>query len=128
MLLVDDHPMNRELGKALLTLAAARTVTAEDGAQALRAVQADDFDLVLMDVHMPGMDGLAAARAIRALPGPVGPSRSSRSAPTSCPSRSPAAAPAWTTTSASRSAARTWSPPSLAPRKAAKGPSAAANA
>lgn len=71
VLLVDDHPMNRELGKALLTLAGCETITAEDGAQALRAVQADAFDLVLMDVHMPGMDGLAAARAIRALPGPV---------------------------------------------------------
>ena len=71
VLLVDDHPMNRELGKALLTLAGCETVTAEDGAQALRAVQTGDFDLVLMDVHMPGMDGLAAARAIRALPGPV---------------------------------------------------------
>jgi signal transduction histidine kinase/ActR/RegA family two-component response regulator len=71
VLLVDDHPMNRELGKALLTLAGCETITADDGVQALRAVQADDFDLVLMDVHMPGMDGLAAARAIRALPGPV---------------------------------------------------------
>ncbi|UAL09803.1 ATP-binding protein [Caulobacter segnis] len=71
VLLVDDHPMNRELGKALLTLAGCETITADDGAQALRAVQAGDFDLVLMDVHMPGMDGLAAARAIRALAGPV---------------------------------------------------------
>jgi len=71
VLLVDDHPMNRELGKALLTLAGCETITADDGAQALRAVQAGDFDLVLMDVHMPGMDGLAAARAIRALTGPV---------------------------------------------------------
>jgi len=71
VLLVDDHPMNRELGKALLTLAGCETLTADDGAQALEAVQAGDFDLVLMDVHMPGMDGLAAARAIRALPGAV---------------------------------------------------------
>jgi len=71
VLLVDDHPMNRELGKALLTLAGCETVTADDGAQALEAVQAGDFDLVLMDVHMPGMDGLTAARAIRALPGPI---------------------------------------------------------
>jgi signal transduction histidine kinase/ActR/RegA family two-component response regulator len=71
VLLVDDHPMNRELGKALLTLAGCETLTADDGHQALEAVQAGDFDLVLMDVHMPGMDGLAAARAIRALPGPV---------------------------------------------------------
>jgi len=71
VLLVDDHPMNRELGKALLTLAGCETVTADDGAQALEALQVGDFDLVLMDVHMPGMDGLTAARAIRALPGTV---------------------------------------------------------
>ena len=72
VLLVDDHPMNRELGHALLTLAGCDVSTAEDGAQALEAAGLGGFDLILMDVHMPGMDGLAAARAIRALPGPPG--------------------------------------------------------
>jgi signal transduction histidine kinase/ActR/RegA family two-component response regulator len=72
VLLVDDHPMNRELGQALLTLAGCEVSTAEDGAQAVEAATLGGFDLILMDVHMPGMDGLAAARAIRALPVPHG--------------------------------------------------------
>jgi signal transduction histidine kinase/ActR/RegA family two-component response regulator len=72
VLLVDDHPMNRELGHALLTLAGCEVSTAEDGAQAVEAATLGGFDLILMDVHMPGMDGLAAARAIRALPVPHG--------------------------------------------------------
>ncbi len=70
VLLVDDHPMNRELGHALLTLAGCEVSTADDGFQAVEAARQGGFDLILMDVHMPGMDGLAAARAIRALPGP----------------------------------------------------------
>jgi signal transduction histidine kinase/CheY-like chemotaxis protein len=70
VLLVDDHPMNRELGHALLTLAGCEVSTADDGLQALDAARLGGWDLILMDVHMPGMDGLAAARAIRALPGP----------------------------------------------------------
>lgn len=72
LLLVDDHPMNRELGEAMLTLAGCDVTTATDGAEALALVASGEFDLVLMDVHMPVMDGLAAARAIRAMPAPAG--------------------------------------------------------
>jgi CheY-like chemotaxis protein len=56
----------------LLTLAGCEVSTADDGAQAVDAARLGGFDLILMDVHMPGMDGLAAARAIRALPAPQG--------------------------------------------------------
>jgi CheY-like chemotaxis protein len=41
-----------------------------DGRAALQALQQQDFDVVLMDLHMPELDGLAATRAIRAMPGP----------------------------------------------------------
>jgi len=72
VLLVDDHPMNRELGSTILGLLGCEVALAENGAVALEAARAGGFDAILMDVHMPVMDGLTAARAIRALEGPAG--------------------------------------------------------
>lgn len=70
MLVVDDSPVNRELIRALLDPLAPEIEEAADGAAAVEAADRAAFDLVLMDLQMPGMDGLAAARAIRAGAGP----------------------------------------------------------
>ncbi|HZZ37390.1 MAG TPA: ATP-binding protein, partial [Caulobacteraceae bacterium] len=69
ILLVDDHPMNRELGSTLLTLMGCEVDLAEDGLQAVEAARTGAYDAILMDVHMPHMDGLAATRAIIGLGG-----------------------------------------------------------
>ncbi|KQP62187.1 CHASE domain-containing protein [Methylobacterium sp. Leaf112] len=65
LLLVDDSPINLELAKAVLTGEGHEVEIAGDGAAAVAAVAAGGFDLVLMDVQMPGMDGMSATRAIR---------------------------------------------------------------
>ena len=72
ILLVDDHPVNRQLGQALLEMLGCRVDLAEDGEQAVEAAARGGYDAILMDVHMPRMDGLTATRAILALDGPAG--------------------------------------------------------
>jgi len=72
ILLAEDLPMNRELALAMLRAVGHRVDTAENGQEAVEAVARGGYDLVLMDVQMPVMDGLAATEAIRALPPPCG--------------------------------------------------------
>jgi PAS domain S-box-containing protein len=65
ILLVDDNDFNRQVGRELVEMTGAEVDTAEDGAQAVAAIETGGYDLVLMDLQMPVMDGYTAARCIR---------------------------------------------------------------
>ena len=65
VLLADDHPINQRVVQLILEPFQVEVTTVEDGKQAVEAFEAGDFDLVLMDMQMPVMDGLAATRAVR---------------------------------------------------------------
>ena len=69
ILLVDDHPANRKLGSTILKLLGCTVEAVADGNEAIEAASRGRFDAILMDVHMPGIDGLTATRAIRMLEG-----------------------------------------------------------
>ena len=70
LLVAEDNEVNREVLAAMLGHLGHSPRFAHDGRAALAAVQEEDFDAVLMDLHMPELDGIAATRAIRALPRP----------------------------------------------------------
>jgi signal transduction histidine kinase/ActR/RegA family two-component response regulator len=72
ILVVDDNATNRMVAEALCEMFDCTSETVEDGIEAVEAARSGRFDLVLMDIKMPRMDGIAATKAIRALGGEIG--------------------------------------------------------
>ena len=72
ILVVDDNATNRMVAQALVEMFDCTSEAAEDGEEAVEVASSGRFDLILMDIKMPRMDGVAATRLIRAMPGGIG--------------------------------------------------------
>lgn len=67
LLVVDDNEINRMLAKKLLSKFDFNVVTVDSGLKAIELLKSKDFDVVLMDIHMPGMSGYETAQSLRAM-------------------------------------------------------------
>jgi CheY-like chemotaxis protein len=65
VLLVEDNHMNMVLVKEILTMNGYETIEADSGTEAIKALSAQRPDIILMDIHLPGMDGITATRIIK---------------------------------------------------------------